>query len=158
MERVWGGRELERVYGRHLPNPDRPFGESWEIVDRGKEQSIVDQGPFSGTSLHDLWANHREEIFGPGFLDHPRFPILIKVLDARDYLSIQVHPPADLAAGLGGEPKTEMWVIADCDPGAKLYVGLKHGVTREDFEQSIEDGTVADRVHAITPKAGNSWN
>ncbi len=156
MERVWGGREFERVYGRHLPDPTQPFGESWEIVDREKEQSVVDEGSFSGVSLHELWTKHREEVFGTGFPDHPRFPILIKVLDARDDLSIQVHPPVDLATSLGGEPKTEMWVIADCDPGAKLYVGLKHGVTREAFEKSIADGTVADCVHAITPQPGDS--
>lgn len=156
MERVWGGRELERIYGRSLPDPVRPFGESWEIVDREHEQSIVDHGPLAGTSLHDLWTNRREEIFGSGYRNHPRFPILIKVLDARDDLSIQVHPPVHLAARLGGEPKTEMWFIADCDPGAKLYVGLKNGVTRADFEKSIEDGTVADRVHAITPRPGDS--
>lgn len=156
MERVWGGRELEHVYGRSLPDPVHPFGEAWEIVDREKEQSVVDDGPFAGTSLHELWTKHREEIFGAGFLDHPRFPILIKVLDARDDLSIQVHPPVHLAAGLGGEPKTEMWFIADCDPGAKLYVGLKNGVSREDFEKSITTGTVADCVHAITPKPGDS--
>jgi mannose-6-phosphate isomerase len=156
MERVWGGRELERVYHRSLPNPNKPFGESWEIVDRGNEQSVVDEGTYHGTTLHDLWTNHREEIFGEGFRNHPRFPILIKVLDARDDLSIQVHPPAHLAEVLGGEPKTEMWFIADCEPGAKLYVGLKNGVTRDDFEKSIADGTVADRVHAITPQPGES--
>ncbi len=156
MERVWGGRELETAYGRHLPDPEQPFGESWEIVDREKEQSVVDEGTHAGSTLHDLWTNHREEIFGEGFLDHPRFPILIKVLDARDDLSIQVHPPANLAASLGGEPKTEMWFIAECEPGAKLYVGLKNGVTRADFEKSIEGGSVADVVHAITPQAGDS--
>ncbi|MCU0749743.1 MAG: class I mannose-6-phosphate isomerase [Akkermansiaceae bacterium] len=156
MERVWGGRELERVYGRKLPVPDRPFGESWEIVDREKEQSVVDQGPLAGTSLHDLWMNQREELFGAGYDGHARFPILIKVLDARDDLSIQVHPPADLAPSLGGEPKTEMWFIADCDAGAKLYVGLKRGVTRTDFENAISDGSVADCVHAISPKPGDS--
>jgi mannose-6-phosphate isomerase len=106
--------------------------------------------------LHDLWTHHREEIFGEGFRNHPRFPILIKVLDARDDLSIQVHPPAHLADVLGGEPKTEMWFIADCEPGAKLYVGLKSGITRDDFERSIADGTVAERVHAITPQPGES--
>lgn len=156
MERVWGGRELERVYGRTLPDPSKPFGEAWEIVDREKEQSIVENGPFAGSTLHDLWTNHRSEIFGEGFHSHPRFPILIKVLDARDDLSIQVHPPVHLADSLGGEPKTEMWFIADCDPGAKLYVGLKKGVSRNEFEQSITDGTVADKVHAVTPKAGDS--
>ena len=156
MERVWGGRELERVYGRTLPDSDKPYGEAWEIVDREGEQSIVDQGPFAGTSLNDLWTQHREEIFGDGFDHHPRFPILIKILDARDELSIQVHPPVHLATELGGEPKTEMWFIADCDPGAKLYVGLKSGVTRADFEQAIADGSVADCVHAISPKPGDS--
>ena len=156
MERVWGGRELERIYHRNLPDPNKPFGESWEIVDREDAQSVVDQGPYRGNTLHDLWTGHREEIFGEGFLNHPRFPILIKILDARDDLSIQVHPPAHLAEVLGGEPKTEMWFIAGCEPGAKLYVGLKHGVTRADFERSIADGSVADCVHAITPEPGES--
>lgn len=156
MQRVWGGRELEHVYGRDLPDPKLPFGESWEIVDRENEQSVVDQGPLAGMSLHALWTKHREEVFGGGFDHHPRFPLLIKVLDARDDLSIQVHPPVDRAAALGGEPKTEMWFIADCDPGAKLYVGLKHGVARADFEHAIADGTVADCVHAIQPHPGDS--
>jgi mannose-6-phosphate isomerase len=156
MERVWGGRELEHVYGRTLPDASQPFGEAWEIVDREKEQSVVDEGTYKGTTLHDLWTKHREEIFGNSFQNHPRFPILIKVLDARDDLSIQVHPPVHLAETLGGEPKTEMWYIADSDPGAKLYVGLKNGVTRDAFEKAIADGTVADCVHAVSPKTGDS--
>lgn len=156
MERVWGGRELERVYGRSLPDPYQPFGESWEIVDRENEQSVVDCGPLAGTSLHDLWTTRRLEIFGTGYGNHPRFPLLIKVLDARDDLSIQVHPPVLLAASLGGEAKTEMWFIAACDPGAKLYVGLKDGVSRADFERALAMGTVADCVHAICPQAGDS--
>lgn len=156
MERVWGGRELERVYHRTLPDPQQPFGESWEIVDREDEQSVVDDGALAGTSLHELWTNRREEMFGAGYDKHPRFPILIKVLDARDDLSIQVHPPVHLANELGGEPKTEMWYIADCDPGAKLYVGLKNGVTKADFEKAIENGSVADCVHAVAPQPGDS--
>jgi len=156
MERVWGGRELARVYGRTLPTPDRPYGESWEMVDREPEQSVVEQGEFAGMSLHQLWSTRRELVFGEGFGAHPRFPILIKVLDARDDLSIQVHPPAHLAASLGGEPKTEMWYIADCSAGAKLFVGLKAGVTREQFEQAVGDGSVAACVHALTPQPGDS--
>ena len=156
MERVWGGRKLEHVYNRTLPDPTQPFGESWEIVDREGEQSIVDEGPLAGKSLHELWTTRREELFGAGYESHPRFPILIKVLDARDDLSIQVHPPVHLAAELGGEPKTEMWFIADCDPGAKLYVGLKRGVTKADFEQAIANGSVADCVHAVSPQPGDS--
>lgn len=156
MQRVWGGRELERVYGRRLPEEALPYGESWEIVDRENEQSVVDHGSLSGTTLHAMWTERREELFGTGYDNHPRFPILIKVLDARDDLSIQVHPPVERAAELGGEPKTEMWFIADCDADAKLYVGLKHGVTRADFERSIADGTVADCVHVIQPSPGES--
>ena len=156
MQRVWGGRELERVYGRTLPDPYQPYGESWEIVDRDQQQSVVDHGPLTGIKLHELWTTRREEIFGVGFGAHPRFPILIKVLDARDDLSFQVHLPVHLAAGLGGEPKTEMWYIADCNPGAKLYVGLKRGVTKAGFEQAIADGTVADCVHVVIPQPGDS--
>lgn len=156
MERVWGGRELEREYLRQLPYPDRPIGESWEIVDRETEQSIVSDGPLAGSTLHELWTQHRHEIFGKGLPDSPRFPILIKVLDAREDLSIQVHPPANLAASLGGEPKTEMWFIAACEPGAKLHVGLKEGTTPDAFQQAINDGTVAELVHQIIPCAGDS--
>lgn len=156
MERVWGGRELEREYLRQLPYPDRPIGESWEIADREDEQSIVADGPLAGSSLHELWTRHRNEIFGKGLPDSARFPILIKVLDARDDLSIQVHPPANLASELGGEPKTEMWFIAGCEPGAKLYVGLKHGTTRSQFQQAINEGTVEEMVHELTPSAGDS--
>jgi mannose-6-phosphate isomerase len=157
MERVWGGRELERVYQRALPTPDHPYGEAWEIVDRDDEQSVVTQGPLAGTSLHDLWTHHRTAIFGPGYESFSdRFPILFKILDARDDLSIQVHPPVDKAGLLGGEPKTEMWFIADCDPGAKLYVGFRHGVTCDDFRRALDDGSVAESVHAISPAPGES--
>jgi mannose-6-phosphate isomerase len=155
MTRVWGGRTLETAYGRQLPDAS-PYGESWEITDRENEASIVTSGPYTGLSLHDLWTRHREEIFGSDLPDSPRFPLLIKVLDARDDLSIQVHPPAALAPELGGEPKTEMWYIAAADPGAELYVGLKSGVTRADFDAALADGSVADVVHAIEPRAGDS--
>jgi mannose-6-phosphate isomerase len=155
MTRVWGGRELERVYGRQLPEADTPYGESWEIVDRENEQSVVDEGPLAGTSLHELWMRRREEIFGVGYESHARFPVLIKILDARDDLSIQVHPRAGESTP-DAEPKTEMWFIADCEPGAKLYAGLKRGVTRAAFERALADGSVADCVHAIEPRPGDS--
>jgi mannose-6-phosphate isomerase len=156
MERIWGGRKLETIYARELPDPITPFGEAWEIADREDAQSIVDSGEFLGKSLHELWTIHREEIFGKNLPDSERFPLLIKILDSADDLSIQVHPPAEIAPKLGGEPKTEMWFIADREPGSKLYVGLKNGATRETFEQAIKNGTVADQVHAINPHKGDS--
>lgn len=156
MERIWGGRELENVYGRQLPQCTTPYGESWEMTDRPEEQSVVSHGELKGCSLHELWQTRRYEIFGPGLEGFERFPLLIKILDARDKLSIQVHPPAEIARDLGGEPKTEMWYIADATPDAKLYVGLKSGIGKADFEDAIENGTVDQVVHAITPRPGDS--
>jgi mannose-6-phosphate isomerase len=154
MTRVWGGRTLETVYNRDLPD-DQPYGESWELTDRPGEQSVVVGGAHAGKTLHELWTRHRDEVFGCGY-DGERFPLLVKILDARDDLSIQVHPPAEVARDLGGEPKTEMWFIADAGPEARLYVGLKDGTTKEGFGAAIEAGTVEDHVHAVRPVAGES--
>jgi mannose-6-phosphate isomerase len=155
IQRIWGGRNLETVYHRKLPDKTSPYGEAWEIVDREEAQSIAFDGAYAGKSLHELWKNHRSEIFGTGLPDSERFPILIKILDCSEPLSIQVHPPASIAKQLGGEPKTEMWYIADALPGSKLHVGLKRGATREKFKQSIAEGTVEELVHSITPKKGD---
>ena len=157
MERVWGGRRLETLYGKFLPQ-GVPIGESWEVVDREDAQSVVHNGPYRGTTLHELWTSRREEIFGNAYADHeaPRFPILIKLLDARERLSVQVHPPAQMSATLGGEPKTEMWYFADTQPGANIYVGLKTGVTREQFETLLREGRVEEAVHVIPVENGDS--
>ena len=85
-----------------------------------------------------------------------RFPLLCKILDAREKLSLQVHPPANKAAELGGEPKTEMWFIADAAPGAELFVGLKRGITRPEFEKKIRTGEVAGCFHRIPVRAGDA--
>ena len=154
MERIWGGRRLETEFGKKLP-PGRRIGEAWEIVDRPEAQSTVRNGPLQGKSLHDLWMNHRREIFGE-LADSQRFPILIKLLDAQDKLSLQVHPPARVAERLGGEPKTEFWYVARADPGAELFAGLREVTTMEDFKASIADGTVAERIHTIPVKAGDA--
>lgn len=155
QQRVWGGRSLETLYQRELPTAADPYGESWEIVDREGEQSVVIGGEYAGKTLHELWTQHREEVFGDA-VESERFPLLIKILDARDDLSIQVHPPQAVADELGGEPKTEMWYIAQADEGATLYVGQKEGVTRADFEKALSNGSVEDVVHAIQPQAGQS--
>ena len=155
MERVWGGRMLETHFQRSLPDPAAPFGESWEIVDRAEAQSVLVTGPLAGMTLHELWNTRREEMFGAGLPDSDRFPLLVKILDAREDLSIQVHPPESLAASMGGEPKTEMWYMAAAAPGARLVVGLREGVTRESFTEAIGSGRVAGQVHEIPVKAGD---
>lgn len=155
QQRVWGGRELERLYGRTLPLDGLPYGESWEVVDRLEAQSIVDGGLFDGLSLHELWTEHRVSIFGERAPKVERFPLLLKILDARDDLSIQVHPPASIAAEMRGEPKSEMWYISDANPGASLAVGVQPGVTRESFEAALELGSAADCVHRLPVVAGD---
>jgi len=157
MERVWGGRRFESVLGKAIPH-GAPTGELWEVVDREDAQSIVHEGPLRGKSLHELWAGGRAEIFGAGYLPHPspRFPLLVKLLDARERLSVQVHPPLHMAAALGGEPKTEVWYFLDALPGARIYAGLKKGVTREAFERALETGDVEHALHEVTVSSGES--
>jgi mannose-6-phosphate isomerase len=155
-DRIWGGRELERLYGKKIP-AGQPTGESWEISDRPGDASVIANGPLAGKNLRWLMENHAAEILGDAKpAAENRFPLLCKILDAREKLSLQVHPPASKAAELHGEPKTEMWFIADAAPDASLYVGLKKGVTRAEFEQKISDGSVADCFHKIPVKAGDT--
>lgn len=183
-ERVWGGRRIAELYDKPLP-AGRPIGESWEISDRPGDVSVIKNGPLAGRDLHWLVTNHAAELFGdvssvgqvsnlspasvseravknqsppisaPNQRNDLRFPWLIKILDAQDKLSLQVHPPAEIAAEMGGEPKTEMWYVAAATPHADIFAGLKRGVTRADFEQKTADGTVAECFHRIEVKPGD---
>ncbi|HZO85732.1 MAG TPA: type I phosphomannose isomerase catalytic subunit [Verrucomicrobiae bacterium] len=152
-ERVWGNRKIETLYGKPLP-PSIPIGESWEISDRPGDVSIIANGPLTGKDLQYVMQHHQKELLGHEGTE--RFPLLIKILDAQEKLSLQVHPPASVAASLKGEPKTEMWYITDAAPTADLFVGLNPGVTREQFEKKIHDGTVAECFHRIPVKAGDA--
>src|ERR1700732_1960155 len=129
QERIWGSRKLASLFGKNLPS-DQSIGESWEIVDRPEAQSVVRNGPFRDRTLHELWTRDRQSIFG-NVPDSPRFPLLAKLLDAHDQLSLQVHPPEKVAAKLGGEAKTEFWYVASAIPGARLHVGLRKAVSTE---------------------------
>ena len=154
MERVWGGRHLESLYGKRLPSAAL-IGESWEIVDRPEAQSVVHEGPLRGATLHELWCKHREEIFGR-VADAPRFPILAKLLDAQENLSLQVHPPRAIAQKLGGESKSELWYVAHAAPKARLYAGVKKGTTREGFRKALDQGKVEKHLHALDVKTGDA--
>ena len=154
-ERVWGGRVLETDLQRQLPDAEMPFGEAWDVVDRPDDRGCVATGAHAGRTLHELWIEQREELFGAG-LEHagPDFPLLLKILDARRHLSVQVHPPASAVAELGGEAKTEMWYVLAADLGAKLFVGVKEGVNREVFERAVAEGRTEETLHELEPKAG----
>jgi len=165
LERMWGGRRLETEFGKKLP-PNARIGESWEIVDRPEAQSVIANGPLKGKTLHELWTQDRqprnnrgsrsisESIFGD-VPDSERFPLLVKLLDAQEKLSLQVHPPEKIAAKLGGEPKTEFWYVAAADPDAEIFAGLRNELTSARFEEAVRDGTAAEHVHTIRVKAGD---
>lgn len=155
QDRVWGGRALTSSLGRELPG-EGPIGESWEIVDRPEAQSVIASGRLAGRPLREVIAAYPADVMGPGWPADKPFPILVKWLDCRERLSLQVHPPAQIAPSLGGEPKTETWFIADTAPGASLIVGLKRGVTREQFEAAIADNTLENCVHRFPVAEGDS--
>lgn len=157
MERVWGGRRLQALFGKKLPHGSR-IGESWEVVDREEAQSVVHAGECKGLTLNELWSGEREAIFGQAYARHPspRFPLLFKLLDAEERLSVQVHPPAAVAPLLQGEPKTEMWFIVDTRLDEAIFAGLETGVSRADFEHHLREGTVEKAVRRLPVKAGDA--
>jgi mannose-6-phosphate isomerase len=145
-ERVWGGTALRR-FGHDVP-ADRSIGESWELadlpdhVDHGR--SVADNGPLSGRTLHEIMVAFPDMIMGdaPPWPDG-RFPLLFKILDARENLSVQVHPDERYAAAHpGAHLKSEAWFVIDADPGAQLYIGLKPGVDRRAFQAAIDSASV----------------
>lgn len=156
QKRVWGGRALESELGRRLPDDTSPFGESWEIVDRSEAQSIVSAGPLAGQSLAKIRTERTHWLLGPTWAASRPFPILVKWLDCRERLSLQVHPPSAVAKKLGGEPKTENWYIFRAKPGAALIAGLLPGVTREQFEAALRDNTLEDCVNRFPVACGDS--
>lgn len=160
MERIWGGRRLESLYGKQLPSAAL-IGEAWEIVDRPEAQSVVHDGPLRGATLHHLWCKHREPIFGrvpdcPSRTGISRFPILCKLLDSQENLSLQVHPPPSIAKKLRGESKSELWYVMNAAPKARIYAGVKKRTTRESFLKALEEGKVEKSLHAMEVRAGDA--
>jgi mannose-6-phosphate isomerase len=154
-EYLWGGRRLETELNKRLGSAPR-YAESWEIVDHGGDQSIVDDGPHAGQSLHELVTRYGPMLFGR----HKRpsqFPLLFKFLDAHQVLSVQVHPNDVQAARLQPPDlgKTEAWVVLACDPGSKIYAGLKTGVSRAELQRALEHGVCETCLHEFNPSVGD---
>ncbi len=147
-QRIWGGRKLHTAFGKDLPVGEK-IGESWELADLPQDKSRIANGQFAGQTLASLIERDSEAITGAKDFPKP-FPLLIKLLDAQDVLSVQVHPDLDTCRRMGkGDPKTECWYIIDAEPGAVIYKGLKSPVSREQFAQAIENGTTADLLAKI---------
>ncbi len=152
-QRLWGGRTLERVFGKALP-PAEKIGESWELADLPDDKTVIGNGPLQGRTLAEVVRQYPQEITGLPDFAAP-FPLLIKLLDARDVLSVQVHPDAETCKRMGsGDPKTECWYIIAAEPGAVIYKGLKEEVSREQFSRAIEDGTTADLLAKVPVEPG----
>lgn len=154
-ERVWGGRNLASHLSRTLPDGG-PIGESWDIVDRAEDQSIVLAGEHAGKSLRALIESNPDAIMGAGWPASRPFPILVKWLDCQDRLSLQVHPPAAIAPELDGEPKTENWYIVHAEPHAALMAGLKAPTSRDEFEAALRGGEAEALVHRMSVQSGES--
>lgn len=152
--RIWGGQNMSSLLGRTLPDTETAYGEAWEISDRPEAMSVVREGPWNGMELHELWNNHRTEIFGPGYDDEPRFPILCKILDAQENLSVQVHPPEQTAEQWSGEVKNEVWYILHAEPEAVIYQGMDRTASAEGIQQAAADGSMERLIGSTHMNAG----
>ncbi len=161
VPKPWGGRRLV-AYGKALP-PEATFGESWEIADlpaaavTSSEQTRtpVAAGPHAGRALRDLIATHHAELLGhASSAAGGDFPLLVKLLDAHEHLSVQVHPSAEyFAAHPGTWLKTESWYVMDAEPGAVVYKGVRPGVTRDDLAAAAGSKDIVEllAVHDARP-------
>lgn len=155
-EIIWGGRNIERHFKRNIPPGN--IAESWELCCREDGMSIVNNGIFKSKSLHDLIEEHGEKILGTRVCEKYglNFPLLIKIIDANDKLSVQVHPDDRYAHTIGERNgKSEMWYILDAKKDARLIYGLKKGMTKEKFIDAIRNGKVYDTLNQIPVKTGD---
>ena len=154
--RLWGGRRLANLLSTALPG-DGPIGEAWLLSDREDHPSRVADGPLKGKSITELLHQWPEELLGNLAGHFRRFPLLLKFLDVRDMLSVQVHPSDDqtqyIPAGETG--KTEAWVVLEAGSKSRIYAGLKPATTADTLRQALESGSVADQLASFTPKPGD---
>jgi mannose-6-phosphate isomerase len=154
--RLWGGRRLADVLTAPLPS-DGPIGEAWVLSDRDDHQSLVADGPLKGRTIGQLLKQWPEQVLGKLAGRFRRFPLLLKFLDARDMLSVQVHPSDRqtnyLPAGETG--KTEAWVVLEAGTESRIYAGLKPATTADNLRQAIANGAVAEHLVRFTPKPGD---
>ena len=154
--RLWGGRRLAGLLAAPLPG-DGPIGEAWVLSDRDDHASRVADGPLKGRTIGQLMEQSPEQLLGTLAGRFSRFPLLLKFLDVREMLSLQVHP-ADARKDLlpaGETGKTEAWVVLEAGTKSRIYAGLKPGTTADDLRRAVAGGVVADNVASFTPKQGD---
>ena len=153
-ERIWGGNNLEKIFGRELP--DHNIGESWELSSHSNGTSVVANGMLAGKTLPEIMAQYKERLMGKKFVNEHHFPLLIKILDANDNLSIQVHPADKYAYDMEGEAgKTEAWYVVSAKENAQIVYGLRENITQEDFIKAVATNTIVDTLNKVPVKAGD---
>lgn len=151
---LWGGTKLRDVYGKQC-DFDK-VAESWELSTHPAGESRIDGGEFDGMTLNQYFEKFGKTVLGKNAAAFERFPVLIKLIDAKDPLSIQVHPSDEYALRVEGEyGKTEMWYVMDCEPGAFLYFGVNRPVTKEEFRRRIENNTVLEVLNKVEVHPGD---
>jgi mannose-6-phosphate isomerase len=154
--RLWGGRHLASLLT--APLPIGPIGEAWLLSDRDDYQSRVTDGPLKGHTIGQLLQQFPKQIMGKLAGRFRRFPLLLKFLDVHEMLSVQVHPTKANTNLLpaGETPKTEAWVVLEAGTQSRIYAGLKPDTTEADLRRALTNGTVADHLACLTPKAGDA--
>lgn len=151
---IWGGTRLKEEYGKKT-DLDK-VSESWELACHKDGKSVIANGEAKGQTLEDWLAAQGKEVLGTHVEKFPYFPLLIKLIDAKDNLSVQVHPDNDYAQRVEGEyGKTEMWYIVDCEPGASLLYGFKKKITKKEFESRIKDNTLLEVCNSVPVHKGD---
>ena len=157
-ERIWGGQKLGSLLGK--PQTKGPAGESWELSGVAGSISELQNGPLAGMLLTELIERDPKAVLGSEVIRRfgHEFPILIKFIDARTDLSIQVHPDDTLAQKRhGSKGKTEMWYIMDADPGARLVLGFKEPISTSDFTSHLEDKNLIEIIHEQPIRPGEAY-
>jgi mannose-6-phosphate isomerase len=156
VERVWGGNRLPALFGRPA-TPHAVIGESWELVDRPETQSILANGAAIPRTLGELLRQDPRRLIGQPLAARalPRFPVLVKYIDAGTALSVQVHPDDAGARAYNDCGKAECWVVVHAEPGARIVRGLKSGVTRAAYQKAVAADRIEDVLHSFTPRVGD---
>lgn len=148
---IWGGTKMASRFNRRIPIDIA--AESWEIADRPEGMSIVRNGPLAGMTLRELAGLYGRDLIGRD-RDSDAFPLLIKIIDAEQRLSVQVHPDESSAGSSGGEPKTEAWFVLDAEPGAAVYAGFRRPSSEAEFREALSKGNVEQLLQPIPARPG----
>lgn len=156
---IWGGRKLESLLGRQLPEGNR-FAESWDVSGHPAGVSTISNGPLAGQTIQDILDNYRTQLLGPhaqsGFT---RFPLMVKFLDAEKQLSVQVHPNEDYVRlnQLSDTEKAEAWVVLNVVPGSKMTLGFQRPVSKKEIASAVRNAALETILFELEPKPGECF-